>query len=195
MHSRFLTFALGALLISTSDAQAQGPRRVQWGVAAEWRGQLGSPPATTDRRSGLAARLVGQRSMREGLIGRVDFAYSQMQYDRRDELGTVPINESGLELGGFLRQDVGSIGESTPYLLAGAIASFRMSCGVDSAFDVGNFVNCEGSDQFLLGWGAGAGARRQFIGGWDWFFEARVLGNVTSADGKNLLAIGIGAAF
>jgi hypothetical protein len=139
--------------------------------------------------------VVGHGFMRPGLVWRGDFAYSQMQYDRHDEVGTIPINESGVELGGFLRQDVGMVSGWTPYVLAGAVGSFRMSCGVDSAFDVGNFVNCEGSDQLMVGWGAGTGARRQFIGGWDWFLEARVLGHVTSAAGGNLLAIGIGAAF
>jgi hypothetical protein len=167
----------------------------QYGAAVEWRSQIGSTSETSDRRSGLALRLMGTWVLRPGTDGRVEGAWSQMQYDRRDEFGAIPITESGLEVGGLLRQGLGALGSVRPYALLGAIASLRMSCGVDSAFDLGSVVACEGSDQFLLGWGAGLGARREFIGGWDWFLEARVLGNVTSAGGGRLIAIGVGAAF
>lgn len=172
-----------------------GAQRVQLGGAIEWRGQLGSASESSERRSGLAARVMANGFLRRGTDWRVDGAFSQMQYDRRDELGTIPISESGIEVGGFIRQGVGAVRSARPYLLAGAIASLRMSCGVDSAFDLGSVVPCDGSDQFLIGWGVGAGARAEFIGGWDWFLEARLLANVTSAAGGRLLAIGVGAAF
>lgn len=183
------------LIAAALAALPAGAQQVQYGAAVEWRGQLGSASPSTDRRSGLAARVLANGYLRRGTDWRLDGAYSQMQYDRHDELGTVPINESGVELGGFLRQGLGSVGSARPYILAGAIASFRMSCDVDSAFDLGSMVPCDGPDQFLLGWGAGVGARREFIGGWDWFVEGRVLGRVTSAAGGRLLAIGVGAAF
>ena len=187
--------SLALLVVFSLIAPTVHAQRVQYGAAVEWRGQLGSPSPTSDRRSGLAARLLANGFLRRSTDWRVDLAYSQMQYDRRDEFGIIPINESGLELGGFLRQSLWTVGRARPYAVAGAIASLRMSCGVDTAFDASNIVECEGRDEFLLGWGAGLGARTEFIGGWDWFFEARVLGNVTSAAGGRLLAIGVGAAF
>lgn len=185
-----------ALLVACSlFAPAVHAQRVQPGAAVEWRGQLGSTSTTSDRRSGLAARLMANGFLRRTTDWQVDLAYSQMQYDRRDEIGVIPINESGLETGGYLRQSLWSVSRARPYLVAGAIASLRMSCGVDTAFDSSNIIECEGKDEFLLGWGAGLGARTEFIGGWDWFFEARVLGNITSAAGGRLLAIGVGATF
>jgi hypothetical protein len=183
------------LLCSVLAPAALNAQRVQLGAAVEWRGQLGTTSTTSDRRSGLAARLMANGFLRPTTDWRLDVAYSQMKYDRRDEFGVVPINESGLEIGGYLRQSLWPIARARPYIVAGAIASLRMSCGVDTAFDSSNIIECEGRDEFLLGWGAGLGARTEFIGGWDWFFEARLLGNVTSAAGGRLLAIGLGAAF
>lgn len=190
MRPRLTLLVAFACLATPSLAQTG-----QYGAAVEWRGQIGSTSETADRRSGLALRLMGNWVLRPGTDGRVEGTWSQMQYDRRDEIGAIPIAESGLEVGGLLRQRLGTIERARPYALAGVIASLRMSCEVDSAFDLGSVVACEGSDQFLLGWGAGLGASREFIGGWDWFLEARVLGNVTSAGGGRLVAVAIGAAF
>jgi hypothetical protein len=175
---------------------ADGQRsRVQYGAAVEWRGQIGDGNENTDRRRGLAARVMANGPWFSQIGWVVDGAYSQMQYDRTDENGTLPINENGIELGGFLRHEFPRVKSARPYVIAGPVASFRMSCGIDSAFEATGFVDCENPTEFMIGWGVGAGARAGFVAGWDWFLETRVLGNVTSAAGGKLIAIGIGAAF
>ena len=55
---------------------------------------------------------------------------------------------------------------------------------------------CRTGEDFLFGWGAGAGiSLRNWVGGWHWFMESKYLANATAAGGGNLLAISIGATF
>jgi hypothetical protein len=182
-----------ALFVASSAAHAQRPR-TEYGVAVEYRRQIGELEESLDRRKGLSIRIQADIPWNRHLGWRVEGSYAQVQYDRSDPLGVTPINETNLELGGFVRAFHNRNARLSPYLLAGPLATLRASCDVDNAFGMSDLTECGGGEDFLFGWGAGVGLRlANWIGGWGWFIESRLLGNVTSAAGGRMVTISLGA--
>lgn len=176
---------------------AAGQRaRTEYGLGIEYRRQLGTLADSVDRRKGLAIRIQADVPWRHRVGWRIEGAYAQVQYDRQDPLGVTPINETNLELGGFVRIFPSATAKWRPYVLAGPVASLRASCDVDVAFGQADVTACGTGEDFLFGWGAGVGIRRgSWVGGWHWFAESKLLSNVTAANGGRLLTFSIGAAF
>src|SRR5688572_28767597 len=116
-------FAIGALVAGDAAAQELRQPRPKFGAAIEWRSQMGSLPDTLDRRTGLAIRLFADGEWMRYLGWRFEGAYIQAQYDRTVETGTIPVNESGYELGGFVRtkRSPTSTARWTPYALGGGV--------------------------------------------------------------------------
>jgi hypothetical protein len=194
MRFRIQSIAFALLLGSTA---ALGQRaRTEYGLGLDYRRQLGSLPDSVDRRKGLAIRIQADVPWNNHFGWRIEGGYAQVQYKRQDPLGKTPINETNLELGGFIRAFPSATSKLRPYLLAGPIASLRASCDIDIAFGAADVTPCRTSEDFLFGWGAGAGiSLRSWVGGWNWFVESKYLSNATAAGGGNLLAISIGATF
>jgi hypothetical protein len=194
MRFRSQSILLAVLLISSaSEAQR---RRTEYGLGVDYRRQIGSLPESVDRRKGLAIRIQADVPWTNNFGWRVEGAYAQVQYKRQDPLGFTPINETNLELGGFIRAFPSATARWRPYLVAGPMATLRASCETDTAFGQADMMPCRTQDDFLFGWGAGLGVqRRDWLGGWHWFLESKLLSNVTAANGGRLLTISIGAAF
>ena len=183
----------GAALASGASAQ-QKKTRPQFGGAVEWRTQVGTVADSADRRTGLALRFVADGGWMPYLGWRAEGAYIQAQYERRIEGGTVPLNESGYEIAGFVRAGRLTAGKWVPYAMGGSILSLRGTCSLDNGFSYDSEVRCEDATTIRVGWGAGAGVRyRGGMAGWDFFMETRFISGVTSASGGKLFAISFGA--
>lgn len=199
MRSTTLTFAVAGVMLGAGQAAAQARSRPQFGGAIEWRSQIGTIPDSTDRRTGLAIRVLADGKWKPYLGWRFEGAYIQAQYDRAGAAGTTfGVNEDGYEIGGFLRttRPDSASAKWIPYGVGGPILSLRGACSLDNGFGSDNEIRCSDATTVRVGWAAGAGIRvRGGLGGWDWFLESRVLGNVTSASGGKLVAIGFGASY
>jgi hypothetical protein len=201
MRSTTLTLAVSCALLAAGEAgaQRQARTRPQFGGAIEWRSQIGTLPDSADRRTGLAIRILADGRWMPYVGWRFEGAYIQAQYDRAGAAGTTfGVNEDGYELGGFLRttRPDSSSAKWIPYGIGGPILSLRGSCSLDNGFGSDNEIRCTDATTVRFGWAAGAGLRmRAGLGGWDWFLEGRVLGNVTSASGGKLVAIAFGASY
>lgn len=194
MSYRIPSIALGLMLIS-SAALAQRARP-EYGIGIDYRRQLGTLPDSVDRRKGLAIRIQVDVPWNNNFGWRVEGGYAQVQYKRQAPNGEVPINETNLELGGFLRAFPSAAAKWRPYVVGGPMATLRASCENDIAFGQADVTRCETGEDFLFGWAAGAGLRRrEWVGGWNWFLESKYMSNVTAAGGGNLLSISIGATF
>ncbi len=195
MRLGFRTVVLSLVVIASGVGAQQRPR-TEYGIGIEYRRQLGTLADSQDRRKGLAIRIQADVPWTNHFGWRVEGAYAQVQYKRQDPLGLTPINETNLELGGFIRAFPAAAARVRPYLIAGPMASLRASCETDIAFGQSDYQPCRTQDDFLFGWGAGAGVRlANWIGGWSWFLETKYLSKVTAAGGGNLIAISFGAAF
>lgn len=182
-----------AIAIAAADAPAQRAR-AELGIGVDWRAQMGAVEDSSDRRRGLSVRLQADIPWFRYATLRVEGSWVQIQYDRYDALGPVPINETSYEVGGFVRGFRARTGLARPYVLAGGVVSYRASCEFDNPFGSSGFVSCGGGDDFLIGWGGGVGVKLvEWVGGWNWFAETRVLTKTTAAGGGNLLLISIGA--
>ena len=194
MRFRIHSIAL-ALLFGSSAVLAQRAR-TEYGIAIDYRRQLGALADSVDRRKGLAIRIQADVPWNDHFGWRIEGGYAQVQYKRQDPLGQTPINETNLELGGFLRAFPSASSRWRPYLVAGPIASLRASCENDIAFGQSDVMPCRTGEDFLFGWGAGGGVSlRNWVGGWNWFVESKYLSKMTAAGGGNLLAISFGATF
>jgi hypothetical protein len=194
MRFRIQSIAL-AMMLASSGVLAQRAR-TEYGIGIDYRYQLGALADSVDRRKGLAIRIQADVPWNSKLGWRIEGGYAQVQYERQDPLGRTPINETNIELGGFLRAFPSASAKWRPYVLAGPIASLRASCEHDIAFGQADMTACGTGEDFLFGWGAGAGIRLgSWVGGWNWFLESKYLSNMTAAGGGNLLAISIGATF
>jgi hypothetical protein len=181
------------LAVCSADAHAQY-RRVRYGVAIEYRGQLDAESDSTKRHGGLAIRLMMDGAWTPVMGWRVEGAYVQSQYNRTYVDGVAAINEYGYELAGSVRAQ-GRLGKLwRPYAVAGPVLSLRGSCSFDNAFDPGNVISCGDGNTIRFGWGAGVGVRYTGgIAGSDYTFETRMLGNLTSNGGGKSIAIAFGA--
>jgi hypothetical protein len=195
-----LTLLLVAVVVAAAvpgaavPATAQQRSRPTFLGAIEWRTQVGSVPDSLDRRTALALRLMADGTLARYAGWRAEGGYIQSRYERRADSVVVPISESGYEVGGYLRLGQQAGRKWLPYVLGGAVVSLRGSCNLDDGFNYDNPVRCGDATTIRLGWGAGAGVRMTGgLAGWDWFAEARVLNNVTSASGGRLFTIGFGA--
>jgi hypothetical protein len=188
-------FVLGLLAAAALAGVAQAQRsRAELGIAVDWRGQMGAVEDSSDRRRGLSVRIQADIPWLRHASFRLEGSWVQVQYSRYDAIGAIPINETSYEVGGFVRGYRARTGLVRPYVLAGGVASYRASCEFDNPFGSSGFVSCGGGDDFLMGWGAGVGVKLvEWVGGWNWFAETRVLTNTTAAGGGNLLTISIGA--
>lgn len=195
MRSTALLVLVCTSLVAGDAVAQQRTARPQFGAAIEWRGQIGTLPDTLDRRTGLAIRLLADGPWMRYVGWRFEGAYIQAQYDRNVETGTIPVNESGYELGGFLRTlRSNSAAKWHPYAIGGGVLSLRGSCTLDNGFSYESEIRCADATTIRVGWAAGGGLRmRGGLGGWDWFAEARLIGNVTSVSGGRLVAIAFGA--
>ena len=195
MRSRSRSIAAGVMFLA-SAAGAQQRAQTEYGIGIDYRRQLGTLADSVDRRKGLAIRIQADVPWNNHFGWRIEGGYAQVQYKRQDPLGMTPINETNLELGGFIRIFPSASAHLRPYLIAGPIASLRASCDIDIAFGQSDVTACGTGEDFLFGWSAGAGLRlANWVGGWHWFVESRYLSNVTAANGGKLLAFSIGAAF
>ena len=194
MRFRIQSIVLGLILASNA---ALGQRaRTEYGLGIDYRRQLGTLADSVDRRKGLAIRIQVDVPWTHNFGWRVEGGYAQVQYKRQDPLGQTPINETNLELGGFIRAFPSATAKWRPYLVAGPMATLRASCENDIAFGQADVTPCETGEDFLFGWAAGAGLRLgNWVGGWNWFAESKYMSNVTAAGGGNLLSISIGATF
>jgi hypothetical protein len=184
-----------AFICISSAAAAQRPR-TEYGIGLDYRRQIGALPDSVDRRKGLAIRIQADIPWNNNFGWRIEGGYAQVQYKRQDPLGTTPINETNLELGGFIRAFHSATATWRPYVLVGPVASLRASCDIDIAFGQADVTACGTGEDFLFGWAAGIGIRRgNWVGGWHWFAESKLLTNVTAANGGRLIAFSIGAAF
>ena len=184
---------IAALTCAAATASAQRQRPLL-GAALEWRKQIGELPDSADRRNGLAIRIQGDIPWKKYFGWRIEGAYVQMKYDRSDPNGPTPIRETDIELGGFLRVLQPGAGRVRLYMLGGPVLSLRGSCDISNAFSSTGTVRCGSGKTFSAGWAAGGGVRfPDALGGWTWFAEARVLSNVTAAQGGRLVAVSIGA--
>ncbi|HKS04782.1 MAG TPA: hypothetical protein VJR92_00590 [Gemmatimonadaceae bacterium] len=199
MHLRVLIACVGVVAVSAPAAAQRARSRPQFGGAIEWRSQIGTIPDSTDRRTGLAVRIIADGRWKPYVGWRFEGAYIQAQYDRAGAAGTTfGVNEDGYELGGFLRttRPDSSSAKWIPYAIGGPILSLRGACSLDNGFGSDNEIRCTDANTVRFGWAAGAGIRmRGGLGGWDWFLEGRLLGNVTSASGGKLVALAFGASY
>ncbi len=186
--------ALLALLLLSSAAGAQ-LRRSEYGLAFEWRGQVGAVgDSSENRRKGLSLRIHADVPWKRYFGWRLEGSYVQVDYDRTDALGTTPISETDFEVGGYLRAFRAPASRIRPYLLVGTIGSVRAACDLNSAFASSSFIRCNEGPDFLLGWAGGAGVRfPNWLGGWNWLIESRLLTKVTAARGGTLLVLSVGA--
>ena len=183
--------SVAALALSPSIAAAQ------WGFAGGVRvASGGDGSASNSGRTGFEGRVFFDRALPAapgdqspfGIRG--EFAYNQMQYDRDDGGARFQVAENGFELivaarAEFRRALTGG------YVTAGPVASFRAACGASSLYDSNGRVACAEGDTYLTGYALGAGyvlpAARSNV-----LIELRYLGNVTAANGRQLLAISVG---
>jgi hypothetical protein len=189
--------AVFAVLSMPGAALSQQQRaRTEYGIGIDYRRQIGTLADSVDRRTGLAIRIQADVPWNSHFGWRIEGGYAQVQYKRNDPLGMTPINETNLELGGFMRAFPSADAKWRPYVIGGPIASLRASCDVDIAFGQSDVTTCGTGEDFLFGWGAGAGIRlANWVGGWSWFIEGKYLSKVTAANGGRLIAFSIGAAF
>lgn len=181
-----------ASVLAASVAGAQRPH-TQLGLGLDWLRQTGSLPDSVDRRKGLAIRIQATVPWKRYVGFRVEGDYVQVQYKRAGDNGSIGISETNIALGGYLRAFIPRGESMHPYALAGSIISVRASCDLDNAFASTGFVRCQQGEDFLIGWGAGAGVQ---FGNWlgvKWFTEMRIMGKSTAASGGNLLALSFGA--
>ncbi|MEX2181695.1 MAG: hypothetical protein WD771_06600 [Gemmatimonadaceae bacterium] len=164
----------------------------QWGVAGGVRtGSGGDGSDANGVRRGVEGRVFHDRALgADRLAVRAELAYNQMQYDRDDAGTRFQIAENGFELLAAVRADLrGAL--TGLYLTAGPVASFRAACGTSSIYDSNGRVACAEGDTYLTGYALGAGftwpAARS-----DVLFEIRYMGHVTAANGRQLVAIGVG---
>lgn len=191
---RFIVWSVATIsAVHASDAQVRRSR-TEYGLAIDYRRQLGTLPDSVDRRKGLAIRIQADQMFATHFGWRIEGGYAQVQYKRNDPLGQTPINETNIELGGFIRAFPVVRQQFRAYALAGPVASLRASCDVDTGFNQTDMTPCRTTDDYLVGWGAGGGLMlANWVGGWNWFVESKYLSNVTAAGGGNLIAISFGA--
>jgi hypothetical protein len=193
---RFRTWSIALALLVPSSAAVAQRARTEYGIGLDYRRQLGTLADSVDRRKGLAIRIQADIPWNNHFGWRIEGGYAQVQYKRQDPLGMTPINETNIELGGFIRAFPSATATWRPYVVAGPMATLRASCENDIAFGQVNMTSCETGEDFLFGWAAGLGLRRgNWVGGWHWFVESRYLSNVTAAGGGSLLALSFGATF
>jgi hypothetical protein len=184
-------------LLSLSSAASAQRTRSEYGLAVEWRKQIGTVGDSSEgRRKGLSLRIHADVPWKRYFGWRLEGSYVQVDYNRVDALGSTPISETDFELGGYLRAFRAPALKTRPYLLAGAVGSIRGSCDLNNAFSGASSTNvrCNAGHDYLLGWAAGAGVRfPSWLGGWNWFVESRLLSNVTAARGGKLVVVSVGA--
>jgi hypothetical protein len=191
---RSIVPGLVALAMFAAPAAAQMRPRTEFGVGLSWRRQLGTLPDSTDRRRGLGIRLQADIPWKPYVGWRVEGGYVQVKYDMVGPLDDIPITETDFELGGFVRLTLPKLSKPRPYIVAGAIGSLRGSCDISNAFGDAGSVRCAEGEDFLLGWGAGAGLQlREWVGGWHWFIETKYIANVVAAAGGKMITVSIGA--
>lgn len=168
-------------------AVAQG----QWGASAGIRSVGGQ---TEEDRNGVELRGLYDRPLTERISWRGELTYTQMRTPASDAVGRYTVNENGFEFGVSARLPV-RVAIAQAYLLAGPVASFRATCGVDSHFDSNGLVPCAGDRTSALGWQAGLGLAG--LGGGepsdlDWSAELRLMRGTVAASGGSLVAISVG---
>jgi hypothetical protein len=167
-----------------------------YSLAIEGRTQIGVNADSTDHHNGLAIRLMADGAWTPIVGWRIEGAYTQADYNRRSDTIRVPINEFGVELGGSMRAVQRLSTKWRPYEVGGLLMSLRGSCNVSNSFDQTSTISCGDGRTIRFGWNAGAGVRyRGGLAGWDWFFETRLLNNLTSNGGGKSLAFAFGAGF
>ena len=180
--------------LACTGAAAAQTARPQYSAAIEFRGQVVTLGDSTVRKGGLAIRLLADGVWTRNTGWRIEGAYTQAQYNRKDPLGNTPINEYGLEIGGSVRAFTKVSGKWQPYLVGGSLLSLRGSCNVDNAFTQSDVISCGDGQTIRVGWVGGAGLRyKGGLAGWDFFLESRLLNNLTSNGGGRSLAIAFGA--
>ena len=162
----------------------------QLGAAAGVRSVSGGAASAGDR-NGIELRGLFDRSVSARLALRADLAYTQMRTPALDAAGRYKINENGFELGVSARVPV-RVALAQAYLLAGPVASFRATCGVDSHFDPNGRVPCAGEATSRVGASVGVGVRGIEGDGFDWTAELRLLRGTVNAAGGSLVAISLG---
>lgn len=182
------------LLLTVCAAPAWAQLRPKYGGAIEYRAQLNRGSDSTKRHGGLALRLMMDGAWTPTIGWRFEGAYTQAQYNRQYPDGVAPINEYGFEIGGAVRGTKRFNPLWRSYVMGGPLLSLRGSCSYDNAFDRGNVISCGDGNTIRVGWATGAGVRYSGgIAGWDYIFETRLLGNLTSNGGGRSLAIAFGA--
>jgi hypothetical protein len=193
MLNRCVCAVLAAVLLAPS-ARAQLRGRNEYALGLEWRTQVGALADTAERRNGLSIRIQGEIPWKKYVGWRVEGAYVQVKYTRTDLGEGTPITETDFELGGFARVSLRPKARWRPYIMGGPLGSLRGSCDISNAFGESGNVRCGEGEDILLGWGAGAGIKlTDWVGGWNWFLETRVLSNVTAVSGGRMFAISFGA--
>ncbi len=179
--------AIGTLGITTRVAQAQV------GVAVGYRTVSGAESnAANSERSGYEGRLIYDHDFTPLLGLRAEVGYNQMQFQRTDDTLRFQVSENGFEVLLQGRVEVRDGALSGVYGAAGPVASFRALCGSSGRFDSNGRVACDEGETFLAGYVLTAGYRWASSEQREMSFEVRYLGNVTAAQGGNLLALSVG---
>ena len=181
---RYLGIAVVLGLAAPSAAAAQ------FGAAAGIRSASTGSAATGDR-NGVEVRGLFDRPVSARLSLRGELAYTQMRIPAVDAGGRYKINENGFELGVSARVPV-RVALAQAYLVAGPVASFRATCGVDSHFDPNGRVPCAGESASRVGASVGVGVRGIEGDGFDWTAELRLIRGTVNAAGGALVAISLG---
>ena len=191
VHSR--AFVACAMLAMGAEGFAPRTAHAQFGVAAGFRTVSGAESnAANSERSGYEGRLIYDREFTQRFGWRAEIGYNQMQFQRTDDTLRFQVSENGFELLLQGRLEVRDGALTGIYAAAGPVASFRALCGSSGRFDSNGRVACDEGEKFLAGYAMTAGYRWASSERREMSFEVRYLGNVTAAQGGNLLAISIG---